>query len=197
MSSHLRLGLPSSLLPWVFPTPTLCSPVLYLYALMPRPSHSSWCDHANNSWWGLQFMKLLFMQSSPLPCYSFPYGPNIFPTTTFSNTVSLYPSLSVTDHVSHSYKTTGKLIILYIWIFILFDSKERCVFSYEFIRQNTEPACSYGVMVRGITSHNVSVSTTLHDITSQKGPTLYPTTWSHSQRQSLRTRVHGVTSHNW
>jgi len=74
-----------------------------------------------------------------------------------------------------------------------------------------EPACSYKVMVRGITfqnvsmytslhsvtSQNVSVSTRLHDITSQKGTSLYPTARSHSQRQSQYTRTHGVTSHNW
>jgi hypothetical protein len=26
---------------------------------MPRPSHSSWFDHTNNIWWGVQVIKPL------------------------------------------------------------------------------------------------------------------------------------------
>jgi len=44
-------------------------------------------------------------------------GPNTFLHTLFSNTLSLRPSLNVSDQVSHPYKTTGKIIILYILIF--------------------------------------------------------------------------------
>jgi hypothetical protein len=125
----------------------------------------------------------------PLPCYFFVFASNIFLNTIFSNTPSLHPSLSVTDQVSHSYETTGKIIILYISIFILFDNKERCVFSHDYIRQHMEPACSYKAMVpgitsqsvsmsnrlHGVTSQNVSMSTRLHDFTSQKGASLYLT----------------------
>jgi hypothetical protein len=49
---------------------------------------------------------------------SFLLHPNIFLSTLFSNTLSLCSSLSVRDQVSHPYKTTGKIIILYILIFI-------------------------------------------------------------------------------
>ena len=38
---------------------------------MPRPSHSSWFDHPNNIWWGVQIIKLLLMQFPPLACYLF------------------------------------------------------------------------------------------------------------------------------
>jgi hypothetical protein len=31
---------------------------------MPRPSYSSWFDHPNDMWWGVQSIKLLVMQSS-------------------------------------------------------------------------------------------------------------------------------------
>ena len=93
------------------------SPVLSPYVLLPRPSHSSWFDYSNNSWWGLQFMNLHFMQSSPLPCYFFPFGSNIFLNTTFSNTLSLYPSLNVTQQVSCSYNTrVGTLIVATIYL---------------------------------------------------------------------------------
>ena len=44
-------------------------------------------------------------------------GPN-----TLLNTLSLRSSLNVSDHVSHPYKTTGKIIVLYILIFKFLDS---------------------------------------------------------------------------
>ena len=44
-------------------------------------------------------------------------GPNILLNTLFSNTLSLCSSLNVSDRVSHPYKTTGKIIVLYILIF--------------------------------------------------------------------------------
>jgi hypothetical protein len=34
-------------------------------------------------------------------------------STLFSNTLSPRSSLNVSDHVSHPYKTTGKIIVLY------------------------------------------------------------------------------------
>jgi len=44
--------------------------------------------------------------------------PNNLLSTLFSNTLSLHSSLNVSDQVSHPYKTTGIIIILYILIFI-------------------------------------------------------------------------------
>jgi len=52
---------------------------------------------------------------------SSPLGPNILLNTLFSNTLSLRSSLNVSDQVSHSYKTTGKIIVLHILKFL--DSK--------------------------------------------------------------------------
>ena len=49
-------------------------------------------------------------------------GPKIL-NTLFSKTLSLRSSLNVRDQDSHSYKTIGKIIILYILIFIFLDSK--------------------------------------------------------------------------
>ena len=57
------------------------------------------------------------------PVTSFLLGPNIFLSTLFSNTLNLCFSLNVTDQVSHPYKTKDNIIVLYILIFILLDSK--------------------------------------------------------------------------
>jgi hypothetical protein len=57
-------------------------------------------------------------------------GPNIFYSTLFSN--SLHPILIVTDYVSHPYKTTDKIIVLYIYVFIFFyDNLEDKTFCIE------------------------------------------------------------------
>jgi len=40
----------------------------------------------------------------------------------FSNTLSFLSSRNVNDQVSHPYKTTGKIIVLYILIFKVLDS---------------------------------------------------------------------------
>jgi hypothetical protein len=46
---------------------------------MPRPSHSSRFYHPNNTGWGVQILKLLIMQFSPLPCYIIPLWPKYYP----------------------------------------------------------------------------------------------------------------------
>ena len=49
-------------------------------------------------------------------------GPNILLNTMFSNTISFLSSHNVNGQVSHPYKTTGKIIVLYILIFKFLDS---------------------------------------------------------------------------
>jgi hypothetical protein len=61
-------------------------------------------------------MKLLVMQLSPPSVTPSLFGPNILLNTLFSNTLSLCSSLTVRDHVSHPYRTTGKIIIMIIMI---------------------------------------------------------------------------------
>jgi len=50
-------------------------------------------------------------------------GPNTLLNTLFSNTLSLRSSLNVSDQVSHPYRTTGNIIMIYILIFKFLDSK--------------------------------------------------------------------------
>jgi len=49
-------------------------------------------------------------------------GPNNLLNTLFSNTLSFISSRNVKDQVSHPYKTTPKIIVLYILIFKFLDS---------------------------------------------------------------------------
>jgi hypothetical protein len=79
---HLRLGLPSGLLPSGFPTNTLYAHVFPHTCHTPYLSHYSWFDHANTIWWGAQIIKLLHS-----PVTSSHLGPYIFLTTLFSWTI--------------------------------------------------------------------------------------------------------------
>jgi hypothetical protein len=51
-------------------------------------------------------------------------GPNTLLSTAFSNNYTLRSSLNVSDQASHPYKTTDKIIILYILIFKFLDNLE-------------------------------------------------------------------------
>jgi hypothetical protein len=50
-------------------------------------------------------------------------GPSILLGTLFSYTLNLPSSLSVSNQVPHTYKTTDRIIVLYILIFKFLDSK--------------------------------------------------------------------------
>ena len=113
ITSHLCLGLPSGLFPSVFPTkppytsllsPTLATCTVYLIL-----------DSITRMIFGEQYRSLKsscsFLHS---PLTSSLLGYNILLNTLFSNTLSLHPSLNVSNQVSHPYKTKRKNIFLYI-----------------------------------------------------------------------------------
>ena len=111
--SHICPGLPSGLFHSGFPTKTLYSPLLSpLRATCP--AHLICLDFITRTILGevyrsLSYSLCRFLHSPVTSCL---LGPNII-NTLFSNTPSLCSSLSVSDQVSHPYKTTGKIIVLY------------------------------------------------------------------------------------
>jgi hypothetical protein len=68
-------------------------------------------------------MKLSFMQLSGLSGPFTYIWSRLLLSTLFSNTLSLYCSLNVRDHVSHPYRTTDKIIVFNIPIFAFLDSR--------------------------------------------------------------------------
>jgi hypothetical protein len=132
-SAVQNMTLQSPIYAWVFQVdlllrfphqnPVYTSPLPHM-CYMPRPSHSSPFDYYNNVGWGVQVIKLIKLCSClHSPVTSFPVGPNIFLSILFSNTLSLRFSLKVSNQISYPYKTTGRIIVLHILIFVLWDSK--------------------------------------------------------------------------
>ena len=121
LSSHLHPGLPYCLFPSGFPTKTLYT----LSSLRGTcPAHLILIDLITRAIFGEEYRSLSSSLCSFLhsPVTSSLWGPNIL-NTIFSNTLSLRSTLHVSNQASHPYKITGKIIVLYIVIFIFLDSK--------------------------------------------------------------------------
>ena len=67
------------------------------------------------------FLLWNFLQS---PVTSSSLDPNVFPSSLLPNTLSLCASLSLRYQVSHPYKTSSKIVVLFILIFLLLRRKK-------------------------------------------------------------------------
>jgi hypothetical protein len=107
LSSHLRLGLPSGLFPCGF-----SAKILYVFLFAPCVLHALPISFSLT--WSLQLYlaKSTSYEARHYAAFSL-FGPNILLSTLFPNTFSLRSSLNVRDPVTHPYKTTGKIIVLY------------------------------------------------------------------------------------
>jgi hypothetical protein len=88
LSNRLRLGVPSGLLPSVFPTHNL---YIYIFfssfhsCYIPCTAHSPCFCHSNFTWRRVQFMKVLIMQSFLTSCDFIPLLSKYSPQTSISS----------------------------------------------------------------------------------------------------------------
>jgi hypothetical protein len=92
---------------------------------MPCPSQSPRLDNSNYTWEQYKLRSSSLYSFLQPPITSSPFGPNIPLSTLFSNTLSLCSSLNVRGQVLHPYRTTGKIIVLYILIYTFLDRREK------------------------------------------------------------------------
>jgi hypothetical protein len=125
MSTHLCLGVPSGLFPSGFPTNNL-------YVFFFSPLHATCLTD-------LILLDLIILiilgekyksRSSSVCSFLHPpvtsslFHQNIILNALFSNALSLCFSLNLRDQISHPYRTTGKIFVLYTLIFMFFHSRQ-------------------------------------------------------------------------
>jgi hypothetical protein len=67
--THLRWSSQWSLTFWLPHQYPICIPLLPHSCYMPRPYHPPWHDRSNYAWRGVQVMKLITVQFSPVSCH--------------------------------------------------------------------------------------------------------------------------------
>jgi hypothetical protein len=87
--SHLRLGLPSCIIPSYFQIINFYASLSHA-GYMLRPCHLPWCDFPNNIWWRVQLWRSSFCSFLQSLVTSSLLGPDILVSTLLSNIVKLF-----------------------------------------------------------------------------------------------------------
>ena len=136
--SYLRLDIPSGLFPSGFPTKQFIN-LSSIHAT--SPAHLILLHLITRIVFSKQYRSLRSSLCSLLhsPVTSSLLGPNILLNTLFSNTLNLRSSLNASYQVSHTYRTTGKIIVLFILNFkFLFSKLEDKIFCTEWQQAFTD-----------------------------------------------------------
>ena len=125
--------------------PVYASPLIHT-CYMPRLSHSRFYRPNSICW---AHIKLFFMYLSPPPITLSLIGPNILLNTLLSTTLSLRSSLSVSNHVSHPYKATGNITVLYILILIFLYPKQDVALVIKIQKSDWSIGAAYCSLLHG------------------------------------------------
>jgi len=115
ISSHLCLGLPCDFFPSGFLTKILSYLISHIHTICP--SQLILLDLMT------LFVKFLIMHSSPTFCHLLPLRSKNSPEHLVLKHPNLCFSLGVRDQVSDTYKITGKIMVLYIFVTRMFNPK--------------------------------------------------------------------------
>jgi hypothetical protein len=114
LSTYLCLGLPCGFFPFGFHTNNIYAFQFPHSSYMPCPSYPPWLYLLITPGKEYKSHHAVF---SNLPSLHPPFSPNILLSPLFSN--SLRSSLTDRDKVLHTYRTTSKMLVLYILILFL------------------------------------------------------------------------------
>jgi hypothetical protein len=122
LPTYLCPGLCCGLFPSGFPSNNLQA-FLFSPIHATCPAFLILLDHYNRTW------RKYKLWSSSLCSFSNPTSLHLLSvqmSTLFSNTLSLCSSLNIRDQVSHSYRTTGEIIVTYIPVLKFLDGRGPC-----------------------------------------------------------------------
>jgi hypothetical protein len=114
LSTRLYLGLPSGLFPMTFLPKIHTRSSSHPFAPLEPPHHFPRLFHSNYNWRMWKSLSCSLCTSVHPPVTSSVFGQNILLSDLVSNTLSLGSSRKVRDQVSYLYRTSGKIIFLFL-----------------------------------------------------------------------------------